>query len=87
MTDHTTDHNTDTEKRMSDPIITATDAQPEVRLMAYECKFTVESSEKSGGDFLTNIGGGNREKRVTFEGYASPGLYDALADAIGEVLA
>lgn len=69
-----------------DPIITATDAQPEVRLMAYECKFTVESSQKSGGDFLTNIGGGNRDKRVTFEGYASPGLYEALADAIGEVL-
>ena len=72
---------------MSDPIITATDAQPEVRLMAYECKFTVESRECLGGDWSKNIGGANKEKRVTFEGYASPGLYDALADAIGEVLA
>lgn len=68
-----------------DPIITATEAQPEVRPMAYECKFTVETSENLGGEVLTNIGGTGRDKRVTFEGYASPGLYEALADAIVEV--
>lgn len=51
-----------------------------------ECKFTVESRECLGGDWERNIGGANKEKRITFEGFATTALYDALIDAIGEVV-
>lgn len=51
-----------------------------------ECKFTVESRECLGGDWERNIGGANKEKRVTFEGFATTALYDAIIDAIREVV-
>ena len=72
---------------MSDmPIITTSEAEPSISLMAYECKFTVESRGGVGGDFQRNIGGATGEKRVTFDGYASPELYAALIDAMGKVV-
>lgn len=58
--------------------------EPEYRLV--ECKFTVESMEYLGGDWAKNIGGANKEKRVTFDGYATNELYAALIDAIGKVV-
>lgn len=51
-----------------------------------ECKFTVEHREGIGGDFERNVGGTQEHKRITFEGYATSQLYDALMNAIGEVL-
>lgn len=72
---------------MSDtPIITTRETEPSISLMAYECKFTVESRGGVGGDFQRNIGGATGEKRVTFDGYASPELCAALIDAIGKVM-
>lgn len=58
--------------------------EPEYRFI--ECKFTVESRECLGGDWAKNIGGANKEKRVTYDGYATNELYAALIDAIGEVV-
>lgn len=57
--------------------------EPEYRFI--ECKFTVESRECLGGDWAKNIGGAKKEKRVTFDGYATNDLYAALIDAIGKV--
>lgn len=72
---------------MSDmPIITTSEVEPSVSLMVYECKFTVESRGGVGGDFQCNIGGTTGEKRVTFDGYASPEMYAALIDAMGKVV-
>jgi hypothetical protein len=68
------------------PILTTSEAEPSISLMAYECKFTVESRGGVGGDFQRNIGGATSEKRVTFDGYASPELYAALIDAIGKAV-
>ena len=71
---------------MSDtPIITTHGDEPTV-VRAFECKFTVESSESMGGDLLKNIGGARSEKRVTFEGYASNALIAALIGAIEGVV-
>lgn len=72
---------------MSDePIISVPVTEPSVELMAFECKFTVESRGGVGGDWERNIGGTQSEKRIHFEGYASPALYDALIGAITEVV-
>ena len=67
------------------PIITTQGVEPTVEMLAYECKFTVECREGLGGDFQRNVGGQQREKRVTFDGYANPALIDAIISAIGEV--
>ena len=56
----------------------------EARLI--ECKFTVEHRGGIGGDWERNVGGAQDEKRITFEGYASGELYDALMASIKEVL-
>ena len=72
--------------RMDTPIITTQGSEPSVELMAYECKFTVESKGNVGGDWERNIGGFAEDKRVTFDGYASVALIDALIDAIGKVV-
>jgi len=58
------------------PILPTKDEQ--VRPMAYECKFTVESRSE--------VGGIQGEKCVTFDGYASDELYAALIDAMGKVV-
>ena len=54
--------------------------------VAYECNFTVESTVNIGGDYERNKGGTHKQKRVTFDGYASHELYAALIDAIEEVV-
>lgn len=66
------------------PILPTKDEQ--VRPMAYECKFTVESRGGVGGDCERNIGGIQSEKCVSFNGYVSPELYAALIDAMGKVV-
>ena len=71
--------------RMDRPIITTQDMEAVIEPMAYECKFTVESKGNVGGDWERNIGGFAEDKRVTFDGYASAALIDALIDAIGKV--
>lgn len=58
--------------------------QTEVNLI--ECQFTVESVDRSAGDFIKNIGGNAKEKRVTFEGYVPPNLYEALCDTVLSVV-
>lgn len=68
------------------PIITTHDEEPHVGVMAYECRFTVESRGGVGGDWERNIGGAQSEHRVTFDGYASPDLYAALIEAMGKVV-
>lgn len=70
---------------MSDnPIITNYDGcSDSFTTVAYECKFTVESTGNVGGDWERNVGGMHEQKRVTFEGYASRELYAALIEAIG----
>jgi len=67
-------------------IITTEEQELAVEPITYECKFTVESRGGVGGDFQRNIGGMQGEKRVTFDGYASPELYAALIDAMGKVV-
>lgn len=67
-------------------IITTEEREPSAEPMAYECKFIVESRGGVGGDYQRNIGGMQGEKRVTFDGYASPELYTALIDAINKVM-
>ena len=59
---------------------------PIVKPLYLECKFTVSSSNGTGGDFERNFGGDVGEKRVTFEGYASDELIGALVDAIGKTV-
>lgn len=69
------------------PIITHYDGESDnITAVAYECKFTVESTVNIGGDWERNIGGTHKQKRVTFDGYASHELYAALIDAIEEVV-
>lgn len=67
-------------------IVMPTDAEPSARPMAYECKFTLESRDGMGGDWERNVGGATGEKRVTFDGFASPELYDALIDVMRKVV-
>ena len=72
---------------MSDtPIITTHAVEPSVETFACECRFTVESREGLGGDWERNVGGTHKERRVTFDGYASNALIDALIGAIAEVV-
>ena len=68
------------------PIITGHDDRKNVIPMAYECKFTIESRGGVGGDYQHNVGGMQGEKRITFDGYASIELYDALIEAIAKVV-
>lgn len=70
---------------MDTPIIQTQGMEPSVEPMAYECKFTVESRGNVGGDWERNVGGFASDRRVTFEGWASNALIDALIDAIGKV--
>lgn len=51
-----------------------------------ECKFTVQSREGLGGDWERNTGGATKEKRITFEGYATPELYASVMDAVKKVV-
>lgn len=67
------------------PILPTKDEQ-DIRPMAYECKFTVESRGGVGGDWERNVGGMQGERRVTFDGYASPELYAALIDAMAKAV-
>ena len=72
---------------MSEPIITHYDGESDsFTALAYECKFTVESTGNMGGDWERNVGGLHEQKRVTFEGYATQELYAALVDAIGTTI-
>lgn len=72
---------------MSEPIITHYDGESDsFTAIAYECKFTVESTGNMGGDWERNIGGMHEQKRVTFDGYASQELYAAIIDAIGKTV-
>ena len=59
------------------------DEQDGIRFI--ECKVTVENREGIGGDFERNFGGTQKERRVTFDGYATPELYAAITKAIEEV--
>lgn len=58
--------------------------EPEFRPI--EGKFTIESRECLGGDWAKNIGGANKEKRVTFDGCMTGELYAAIIDAIAKVV-
>ena len=60
--------------------------QPSIKPLYVECKFTVESRQGRGGDWERNIGGNMTDKRVTFEGFATNELYNALMDAVADVL-
>ena len=72
---------------MSEPIITHyNDESDSPTVIAYECKFTVESTGNMGGDWERNVGGLHEQKRVAFEGYATQELYAALVDAIGTTI-
>ena len=72
---------------MSEPIITHYDGESDsFTAIAYECKFTVESTGNTGGDWERNIGGMHEQKRVTFEGYVTQELYAAIIGAIGKTV-
>ena len=60
--------------------------EPSIKPLYVECKFTVESRQGRGGDFERNIGGNMTDKRVTFEGFATNELYNALMGAVADVL-
>lgn len=62
------------------------DSEPAVKPYMVECKFTVEHRESTGGDWERNTGGATSEKRVTFDGYATDALCDALMASIKVVL-
>ena len=59
--------------------------QPSIEPYLVECKFTVESKEFNGGDFEKNIGGGRKDKRISFEGYATNELYKAVMDSVRDI--
>lgn len=70
---------------MSDSELTTVQVgEPESR--PFEGKFTIESRECLGGDWAKNIGGANKEKRVTFDGCMTRELYAAIIDAIAKVV-
>ena len=58
----------------------------EMEFTPLHCKLTVERTERTGGDFLKNIGGAGSEKRVTFDGDMTPELASAIVDAMRQVL-
>ena len=62
------------ERMNSEHIQLATDTE----FKFIECKFTVESK--------IGIGGNMSNKRITFEGYATQGLYETLSAAIEKVV-
>lgn len=70
----------------TETVILPNDSEPTVKPYMVECKFTVEHRESTGGDWERNTGGATSEKRVTFDGYATDALYDALIASIKEVL-
>ena len=51
--------------------------QPSIEPYLIECKFTVKSREV--------LGNATKEKRVTFDGYATGELYSAIMDAIRNI--
>ena len=55
---------------------------PSIEPFLIECKFTLDSRKGNGGDFEKNTGGSISEKRITFEGYATKELYNAVMDAV-----
>jgi hypothetical protein len=70
---------------MSDSELTTIQVgEPEFRNI--EGKFTIESRGCLGGDWAKNIGGENKEKRVTFDGCMTGELYAAIIDAIAKVV-
>ena len=57
------------------PIITHYDGESDTfTAVAYECKFAI--------DGMGNMGEAHEQRRVTFEGYATPELYAVLIEAI-----
>ena len=65
--------------------VIATTSEPTVEPLAVECKFTVEHKEGLGGDFESNFGGTNRQRRIEFEGNATMDVMRELAEAIRAV--
>ena len=59
--------------------------QPSIEPFLIECKFTVESKHGNGGDWEKNIGGAMDNKRITFEGYATSELYNAVMNAVRNI--
>lgn len=60
------------------PIITNYDGESETFTpIAYEYKFTVE--------YTGNAGEAHEQRRVTFDGYATPELYAALTEAVARI--
>lgn len=59
--------------------------QPSIEPYLIECKFTVQCNEFNGGDFEKNIGGAKKEKRISFEGYATNELYKAVMDSVRDI--
>ena len=70
---------------MSDNPVVTDGGELTVEPFLAECKVTVEHREGLGGDWERNTGGATREKRITFDGYATAELYAALTEAIKEV--
>ena len=65
--------------------VIATTSEQTVEPLAVECKFTVEHKEGLGGDWERNVGGTNRQRSITFEGYATMDVMHELAEAIRRV--
>ena len=59
--------------------------EPSIEQYLVECKFTIESREGLGGDWEKNTGGDTKDKRITFEGYATKELYSAVMDAVRNI--
>ena len=51
-----------------------------------ECKITVSATDAAGGDFERNDGGMRKDRRVTFDGFATKEVLEALVDMCKEVL-
>ena len=64
---------------MSESIITTNDfPTPTVEPLGYQCKFTVSRT------FRNNILAGMDERRIEFDGFASPSLIGALVEVISK---
>lgn len=70
---------------ISDCVLLPNDNNSSVEPYLIECKFTVESKHGNGGDWEKNIGGAMDNKRITFEGYATSELYNAVMDAVRNI--
>ena len=60
--------------------------EPSIKPLYVECKFTIESRQGRGGDWERNTGGNITDKRITFDGYATNELYNAVMAAVADVL-